>query len=50
MAKMYKVIVYLSLDYQKQETIYLSKKLNKFEIHKEVNKRFDRWYFYDIFD
>lgn len=46
--KMHKIIVYLSEDYKKNDSFYISGGLTKEEITKEVNKRFTKWYYYDI--
>jgi len=45
---MVEVVVYLTEDYSKNESIWVNKELTKDEITKKVNERFDKWYYYDI--
>ena len=45
---MNEVVVYLTEDYSKNESIFVDESLSKEEITKIVNGKFDLWYFYDI--
>ena len=45
---MVEVVVYLTKDYSKNESIWVSNELTKEEITKIVNDKFDKWYYYDI--
>jgi hypothetical protein len=45
---MVEVVVYLTEDYSKNESIWVSNKLSKEDITKIVNDNFDKWYYYDI--
>lgn len=45
---MVRVIVYLSEDYKKSDSFYVSDDLEKDDITKEVNERFTEWFYYDI--
>ena len=45
---MVEVVVYLKLDYSENESIWVDNDLEKEEITKIVNEKFDLWYFYDI--
>lgn len=43
-----KIVVFLTKDYKKSEVFYVDEELTKDEITNEVNKRFDIWWYYDI--
>jgi len=45
---MKEVIVYLKEDYSESERIWVRGDLTMEEITKEVNSKFDDWYYYDI--
>jgi hypothetical protein len=45
---MIEVVVYLTEDYSKNESIWVSNGLSKVDITKIVNDKFDEWYYYDI--
>jgi hypothetical protein len=45
---MFEVVVYLTEDYSKNESIWVSNELSKEDITKIVNDNFDEWYYYDI--
>ena len=45
---MVEVVVYLTEDYSKNESIWVSIELTKEEITKIVNDKFHKWYYYDI--
>lgn len=45
---MKKIIVYLKADYSESDVIYVSGDLSKYEITKELDKNFNKWYYYDI--
>lgn len=45
---MVEVVVYLTEDYSKNESIWVGNELSKEEITKVVNNKFDIWYYYDI--
>lgn len=45
---MYRIVVYLKEDYSENEEFVVLSSLTREEILKEVNKRYDVWYFYDI--
>lgn len=45
---MVEVVVYLTEDYSKNESIWVNNELTKDEITKIVNEKFDKWYYYDI--
>lgn len=45
---MVEVVVYLTEDYSKSESIWVSKELMKEEITKKVNEKFEIWCYYDI--
>lgn len=45
---MIEVVVYLTADYSKNESIWVNKYLTKDEITKKVNEKFYTWYYYDI--
>ena len=45
---MLEVVVYTKEDYSKNESIWVSSRLNREQINKEVNDKFKEWYYYDI--
>jgi len=45
---MQEIVVYLTEDYSKNKSIFVSNELSRDEITKEVNKEFDVWFYYDI--
>lgn len=45
---MVEVVVYLTDDYSINESIFVLEGLSKSDITKEVNRNFDRWFYYDI--
>jgi len=45
---MVEVVVYLTEDYSKNESIWVGRELTKEEITKIVNEKFKVWYYYDI--
>jgi hypothetical protein len=45
---MVEVVVYLTENYSKNESIWVSRELTKEEITKIVNEKFKVWYYYDI--
>lgn len=45
---MVEVVVYLTKDYSKNESIWVGRELAKDEITKIVNDKFKVWYYYDI--
>lgn len=47
---MTEVVVYLELDYSRNESIWVDNKLSKDEITALVNEKFPVWYYYDIID
>ena len=47
---MREVVVYLSLDYTKSESIFVDKILTKEEITEVVDNIYDQWFYYDIID
>ena len=42
------VVIYLTEDYSKNESIWVDCGLREEEIFKIVNERFETWYYYDI--
>jgi len=45
---MVEVVVYLTENYSKNKSIWVSNELTKEKITKIVNDKFDKWYYYDI--
>jgi len=45
---MVEVVVYLTEDYSKNESIWVSNEHSKEDITNIVNNKFDMWYYYDI--
>lgn len=45
---MKEVVVYLTEDYSKNETIWVNGDLTKEQITEVVNEQFAEWYYYDI--
>lgn len=45
---MVEVVVYLTEDYSKNASVWVSKELSDEDITKIVNDNFDIWYYYDI--
>jgi len=45
---MLEVVVYLTEDYSKNQSIWVDKKLSKEEITKIINDNFPKWYYYDL--
>lgn len=43
-----KIVVWLKRDYSKADDFELPRDYTKEQITKEVNKRYDEWYYFDI--
>lgn len=47
---MVEIVVYLTDDYTKNESIFVNDNLSKDEITDIINERFDYWFSYDIME
>ncbi len=45
---MIEIVVWLTRDYKKNESLYVKDNLTTSQIIDEVNKHFEIWYYYDI--